>query len=255
MNINATTVKNKNLELIVVDDYEKMSQLASEQIFEEIKKKPDLLLSIATGSTPTRAYDILAEKSKIEPQAFNKIRIVKLDEWGGVPSDDPCTCEVYIQKHLIVPIKVSADRYISWESDPESPESEVERITEQVEKEGDIDVCVLGMGVNGHLGFNEPAIALKLKSHVAVLTDTTKKHAMAQEAEHEIKYGLTLGMGEIMRSKKIILLVNGSHKVEPFKQFLTEEITTNFPASMLWLHPNVTVICDKEAVPEMPEKI
>lgn len=249
------TIKNESLELIIAEDYEKMSQIASEQILSEIKNNPELLLSIATGSTPTRAYDLLAQKYKSEPQTFDKVRMIGLDEWGGVPNDDPCTCLVYIKEHLTNPMNIPDERFTSWDSDPKDPESEVERITKLTEKEGDIDVCILGMGVNGHLGFNEPADSLKLKPHIAELTDTTKKHTMAQEAEHEIKYGLTLGMGEIMRSKKIILLVNGSHKVEPFKQFLSQKITSKFPASILWLHPNVTVICDKEALPETPSKI
>jgi len=152
-------------------------------------------------------------------------------------------------------MNIPAKRFISWDSNPQDPSTEVERITKLLEKEGDIDVCILGMGINGHLGFNEPSDSFKLKPHIAELTDTTKKHTMAQEAKHEIKYGLTLGMGEIMRSKKIILLVNGAHKIDPFKRFLSQKITSEFPASILWLHPNVTVICDKEAMPEIPQNI
>ena len=107
------------------------------------------------------------------------------------------------------------------------------------------------MGVNGHLGFNEPAEHLSASPHIAKLTDTTKKHTMALEAEHEIKYGLTLGMNDIMRSKKILLVVNGSHKEEPFKKFLSRKISTQFPVTMLWMHPNITVVCDKEVVPDI----
>ncbi|MEI7497857.1 MAG: 6-phosphogluconolactonase [Candidatus Falkowbacteria bacterium] len=249
------TVRNLSLELIVASDYEKMSQLATKKIFKEIKLNPKLLISLATGSTPTRAYDLLAEKSKKEPKIFNKVRMIGLDEWGGVPNNDPCTCLEYIMEHLTGPMNIPTKRFTSWDSDPQDPAKEVERVTKALEKEGDIDVCILGMGVNGHLGFNEPTDSLKLKPHIAELTDTTKKHTMAQEAEHEIKYGLTLGMGEIMRSKKVILLVNGAHKVEPFKIFLSQKISAQFPASILWLHPNVTVFCDEDAVPEMPIKI
>jgi galactosamine-6-phosphate isomerase len=240
----------KGLKLIVAEDYEKMSQIASEQIISEIRQNPELLISIATGSTPTRAYDLIAQKYESEPRIFEKVRMIGLDEWGGVPNEDPCTCLVYIKEHLTDPMNISAERFTYWNSDPRDPEKEVERIMKALEREGEIDVCILGMGVNGHLGFNEPADEFKLKPHIADLTETTKKHTMALEAEHEIKYGLTLGMGEIMRSKKIILLVNGSHKVEPFKQFLSQKITPKFPSSILWLHPDFTVICDREAVPE-----
>lgn len=247
--------QNKNLKLIIAEDYEKMSQIASRQILREIKQNPELFISIATGSTPTRAYNLLAQEYKKNPSVFDEVRLIGLDEWGGVPSDDPCTCRVYINKHLTGPMNITSKRFISWNSNPEDPEKELERITKKLKKEGNIDVCILGMGVNGHLGFNEPADSLKLKPHIAELTDTTKKHTMARVAKHEIKYGLTLGVGEIMRSKKIILLVNGPHKVKPFKQFLSQKITSKFPASILWLHPNVTVICDKKAAPKTPIKI
>lgn len=242
------------VELLVLGDYEKMSQLAAEKMHAEIEQKPDLLLCTATGSTPTRAYDLLVENRKTHPSAFEKLRMIKLDEWGGIPADDPATCETYLQKHLVQPLNIAPERFISFQSNPAKPKQEIKRVAKQLKEAGDIDLCILGMGVNGHLGFNEPATALKAGAHIAKLTDTTKKHTMAQEAEHEIGYGLTLGLNDIMRSKKIILLVNGSHKIEPFKKFLSGKITSRFPASMLWMHPNVTVICDKEAVPELPKK-
>jgi galactosamine-6-phosphate isomerase len=240
----------KGMEIVVADDYELMSQYGAEQIFKNIKNKPDLLMCTATGSTPTRAYDLLAAKMEDDSNAFDKLRIIKLDEWGGIPEDDPATCETYLRKHLIEPMKITPDRFTSFKSNPDNPKQEIERIAKKLEQEGDIDICILGMGVNGHLGFNEPTEELKPNAHVAELEETTMKHTMAQEAEHEIKYGLTLGMDDIMRSKKIILMVNGVHKQEPFKRFISEEPSSRFPVSMLSKHPNVTVICDKEAFPE-----
>lgn len=239
-----------DMEIIIAEDYEQMSQLGADQMYELIKDKPDSLICIATGSTPTRAYDLLAAKLKDEPAATGKLRIIKLDEWGGIPSDDPATCETYIKKHLVDPLQVTSDRFVSFESDPKNPEQEIQRIADVLEKEGRIDLCILGMGINGHLGFNEPAEFLNPDAHIATLTDTTKKHTMAQEAEHEIKYGLTLGMKDIMHSKMIILMVNGTAKQEPFKKFLSGEIKSQFPASLLCLHPNMIVLCDREVVPD-----
>jgi len=193
----------------------------------------------------------LPKKYDDEPEVFSGVRFIKLDEWGGIPMDDPATCEVYLQEHLISPLQIEASRFVSWNSIPEDPNQEVKRISNMFADEGDIDLCILGMGVNGHLGFNEPAEFLRPSAHVAELTETTKKHTMAQKAEHGIQYGLTLGMNDIMRSKKILLLVNGSHKEKPFKEFLAGKITTKFPTTMLWMHPNVTVVCDKEVVPNI----
>ena len=250
-NNNFERIKINGLEIIIADDYEQMSQFGADQIFNNLKNKEDLLICTATGSTPTRAYDLLAAKFDSNPEVFDKIRMIKLDEGGGIPGDDTATCETYLQKHLVAPLNIDSDRFISFESNPDNPEQEIKQVAKKLDQEGDIDLCILGMGVNGHLGFNEPASFLKPNAHVAELADTTKKHTMAQEAQHEIKYGLTLGMSDIMRSKKIILLVNGEHKQESFRQFLSGKITSQFPASMLCMHPNVTVFCDREAVPDI----
>ncbi len=241
----------KNLCLVVADDFEQMSDYSANLIYDEIHHKKDLLICTATGSTLTKTYDLLSTKYNENSYTFENIRIIKLDEWGGIPMSDPATCEVYLQKHLLSPLNIDSSRFISFASNPDNPEQEIKRISEKFSKEGDIDLCILGMGVNGHLGFNEPAEHLSTNAHIAKLADTTKKHTMALEAEHEIKHGLTLGMNDIMRSKKILLVVNGSHKEEPFKKFLSGEITTKFPVTMLWMHPNVTVVCDREVIPDI----
>lgn len=235
------------LEFIVAPDFEVMSKIAAEAMYRDILAKPNMLFCAATGATPTVAYDLLAEKYSDNPRAFADLRVLKLDEWGGIPMDDAATCEVFLNEHLNNPLHINKERFISWQSDPADPQAEVERIQGELKKRGQIDLCILGMGVNGHLGFNEPAKALHPFAHVAALTETTKKHTMAQRATHKIGYGLTLGLADIMNSKKIILLVNGEAKKEPMKRFLSGDITAEFPASMLWMHPNVTVICDEAA--------
>lgn len=241
----------KKLELVIAEDYEQMSSFSSNLIYNEIRNKKDLLICTATGSTPTRTYGLLAKKFEENPQIFKEIRIIKLDEFGGIPMNDPATCETYLQKHIVAPLNIDSSRYISFNSNPDNPEFEIERISEELNDSGDIDLCILGMGVNGHLGFNEPADVLHANIHIAKLADTTKKYGIALQSEHEIKYGLTLGMNEIMRSKNILLLVNGKHKQEPFKKFLSAEITTQLPATMLWMHPNVTVVCDRDAMTDV----
>ena len=95
-----------------------MSQKAADLMSDEIRNKPDLLLCTATGATPTTAYDMLAAKKSEELNLFDKLRIIKLDEWGGLPMDDPATCEVFLNEHLVDPLNIPADRFISWISNP-----------------------------------------------------------------------------------------------------------------------------------------
>jgi galactosamine-6-phosphate isomerase len=232
--------------LHVAENYEEMSRAAAMTLTEELRTNPNLLLCAATGSTPTRTYELLTARMKEEPDLFHNLQLLKLDEWGELPMKDAGTCETYLQKYLIKPLKIPAARYLSFQSQA-NPETECARIDRLLEKVGPIDVCVLGLGLNGHLGLNEPADALQPKAHRAELDPGTLQHSMLQQAAIPIRYGLTLGMGQLLQAKKIILLVNGAHKAAALQQLFSRRITTRFPASFLWLHPQVICFCDQTA--------
>jgi galactosamine-6-phosphate isomerase len=213
----------------------------------ELRAKPDLLLCAATGATPTRAYELFAARRRYQPPLFNSLRLVKLDEWGQLPMDDPGSCETYLQRHLVQPLEISPSRYLSFQSQA-NPESECARITQALDEAGPIDVCVLGLGVNGHIGFNEPAESLQGAPHRSKLASSSLRHEMLRDVKVPISYGLTLGMSHLLQSRKILLLVTGSHKVAAMKQLLSRRISSYFPASFLWLHSDVTCICDGAAL-------
>jgi len=229
-------------------DYQEMSGNAASIVLEEIQKKPGLLLCAATGSSPEGLYRELAATADRTPELFNRLRILKLDEWGGVPENHPVTCEYFIQNIILKPLRIPTDRYISFASDPESLELESGRIRSCILSEGPIDICILGLGKNGHLGLNEPAPRLEPYSHVTELTDTSLEHSMIASLEHKPSYGLTLGMQEILSSGKIIMLVAGRGKKEVAENLMEGKISTQLPASFLWLHPNVECLVDSEVL-------
>jgi galactosamine-6-phosphate isomerase len=233
--------------LFVAADYEAASFRMAELVIAALRARPDMLLCAATGSSPTRTYEMLAERYPSEPGLFTRLRLIKLDEWGGLPPDDPGTCESYLRRHLVDPLHIAADRYHTFSGDATDAEAECRRIDQSLHSQGPVHLCVLGLGVNGHLGFNEPADALHPGPHVAPLTEQSLAHPMVRHARGRIRYGLTLGMGDILRAEKILLLVNGRHKRESLRRLLTPEVSTRFPASFLWLHRDVTVLCDTEA--------
>jgi galactosamine-6-phosphate isomerase len=224
-----------------------MSRRAADFIVEQIRSKPDLLMCVATGSSPKRAYELLAEKRRDDPQLFDRLRVLKLDEWGGLPPDHPGTCETYVRRLLIEPLGVSSERYLTFRGDAADPEAECERVREMLLRHGPIDLCVLGLGLNGHLGMNEPADELTLGPHVAPLSAETAQHSMIRNANPPVRFGLTLGMGDLLRSRRILLLVNGGAKREACRRLMSGRVTTQFPASFLWLHGGVTCLCDREA--------
>jgi len=224
-----------------------MSRRAAELILTNLRENSRLLLAAATGSTPTLTYEILAEMARPEPQLFREMRLIKLDEWGGLAMDDPATCEVYLQKRLVKPLCITPDRYLAWESDPTEPHTECDRIAGLLAEHGPIDLCVLGLGANGHLAFNEPGDDLSPGPHIARLTETSLEHPMLQAARQEPTYGLTVGMADILQSRRILLLVSGAHKARQLYRLALGAVSTRFPASFLLLHPNVTLLCDREA--------
>ena len=146
---------------------EALARRASNVILEAVRTRPDLLLCLASGSTPTRAYDLVALRAREDPSPFERVRLLKLDEWAGLAMDDPATCEVYLRQHVVEPLGLTPERYIAFRGDAIALDAECAHIAGLLEEQGPIDLCVLGLGVNGHLGLNEPGPELHPGPHVA----------------------------------------------------------------------------------------
>jgi galactosamine-6-phosphate isomerase len=240
-------MRNGNFELTITKDYEQMSRVASDLLANQIRAKPDALVCLATGSSPKRLYELVVERGRSGQIPCGRLRILKLDEWGGMSMDDPRTCEWYVQEQFLRPLGISSERYQGFRSDAEDPAKECQRIAEWLRGAGPIDVCILGLGINGHLGLNEPGSILEPYAHVAQLTPATLGHSMLQTPSRRPTYGLTLGLAEILHARHILLLVHGSHKAEQMRRLMARQISCDFPASMLWMHPSVTCVCVRDA--------
>jgi galactosamine-6-phosphate isomerase len=226
-------------------DYEALSKAAAEHIFETLRRKPDASVCLPTGSTPKRTYEILAEMNRSNGDVFKSARIVKLDEWSGLEENHPATCEFFLQERVLEPLGIGANQYISFKSNALDPVAECARVQKELDHLGSIDLCILGLGANGHLGFNEPAKELNPMVHLADLADRTRQHSMVADEKVKPKFGYTLGMAQLLGSKQILILVSGAHKKEQLRRLLEPTVETEFPASFLWLHPNVLLFCDQ----------
>ncbi len=231
----------------VCGDHETMSRAAAACIAHELARQPALLICLATGSTPARAYELLGARARRTPDRFRQVRVLKLDEWAGLSKNDPGSSEAYLQQRVVQPWGVSQSSFVGFASDPKRAKSECHRIQRWLDRHGPIDLCVLGLGANGHLGFNEPGRVLWPSAHRARLTRQTRAHAMVAHAVVKPKYGLTLGMADILQARRILLLVSGAPKRRALKRLLRGEISTQFPASLLRLHPRTTLLCDRAA--------
>ncbi|MFO0915362.1 MAG: 6-phosphogluconolactonase [Pirellulales bacterium] len=238
------------IQTLVYSDHESMSVRAAERIEQQLRYKPGSLLCLATGHTPMLSYDMLAARVLSEPELGREVRVVKLDEWGGLAMDDPASCEVFLQTSLILPLGWH-DRYLAFDGQASDFDNECARIARVLEAEGPIDLCVLGLGLNGHLGFNEPAAYLQPHAHVANLSHTSLTHTMLTQTATRPSCGLTLGIADLLQSRQILLLVSGAAKRPVVERLLSGRITTEFPASMLLTHPHATLMCDEAAWPEI----
>lgn len=237
------------MNLQIAKDYAAMSARAADYIVAELKVRPDLLLCASAGGTPTGPYEQLAIRYARAPHLFKKMRVVQIDEWVGPPPTHPATCRSDLQTKLLSPLRIEPPRFRGYKSNAADPHRESKSMSQWLAKNGPIDICILGLGLNGHIAMNEPGDELVPHAHVSRLTRQSQQHSMLAALKRKPRYGLTLGMAEILSSRKILLLVSGTTKTNILKRTLQERVTTRLPASFLHLHPAVTVLCDRAAAP------
>jgi galactosamine-6-phosphate isomerase len=230
------------------EDYDSLSAQAAALVISEIAEKKNLLLCAATGTSPIGLYAELVRKSATDPALFQALRVIQLDEWGGIVENDPGSCAQYLRTRLLDPMGIASERFMSFASTPSDPVEECKRVRSQLDQHGPIDVCILGLGINGHIGFNEPGASLMPQCHVARLSDESRRHAMVQSLNPIPQFGLTLGMQEILASRRIVLLVAGAGKRQAIAGVLAGEVSPTLPASFLWLHQNVDCLIDQQAI-------
>lgn len=232
------------MKITYLADYASMSKRAAEIVQQEVLKNPSLLFCAATGGSPTGMYAEMAKNKSI----FHEMRVVKMDEWGIIPLSHPDSCETYLMNHLLNPLEIDSSRYTSFDTVPPVLEAECHRMQQFVEANNPMDICILGLGKNGHIAFNEPAEFLQPYFHKALLAETTIQHDPSLGQGPEPAYGLCMGMQDILHSKKIIFLVTGKGKQAAFNRIMEKKIGTDCPASLLWLHPNVECLVDQSVI-------
>lgn len=197
-----------------------------------------LSLCAATGNSTLGVYKSLQVNNTATPAVYRNMKVITLDEWVGLSINDEKSCSHYLQQHLIDPLGIAFGNFIAFNGSAANPEEECANMRNQLAKLGPFDICLLGLGKNGHLGFNEPN-EFQDYCHVAPLTQTSITHQMIEGSHIVPEFGLTLGMREILASRSIIIMVSGEGKEEAKRAFFSKKITRSCPASMLWGHPQV----------------
>ena len=238
------------MNVIVCDHYEEMSRRAADIVADIIKARPDCLLGLATGSTPVGMYDELVRRCEAGELDFSAVRSVNLDEYYPISPENAQSYRYFMNKNLFDRVNIDKANTAVPNGAAEDPEAECRAYEEKLAALGQVDVQVLGIGQNGHIGFNEPGETLHPLTHLTALTESTIKANARFFSEGEVMptAALTMGMGTILRAKKIIILANGEAKADAIATLLSGMLTTACPASFLNLHADVTVICDHAAM-------
>jgi glucosamine-6-phosphate deaminase len=238
------------VKISIKSDYREMSKEAAGIVADAIRAKPNLVLGLATGSTPLGMYKELIRIHKEEGLDFSQVVTFNLDEFCGVSPNDKQSYHYYMYENLFSHININPQNIHIPDGNVEEAEEFCRIYDKMIEEHGPIDLQVLGIGRNGHIGFNEPADKLAVDTHVTPLAEETRRviSNFFDKWENVPKKAITMGLGAIMKAKKILLLANGKKKVDIMRKFIKDRhVTTKLPASFLHLHPNVTVVMDKEA--------
>ena len=237
-------------------DYETMSRKAADLIAAQVILKPRCVLGLATGSSPIDVYKNLILKYKAGDLDFSEVHTVNLDEYVGLEGTDPNSYRYFMNAYLFDHINI--DKFSTHVEDgmAKDPEEECARYEALIRSLGGVDLQLLGIGNNGHIGFNEPADSFARGTHLENLTESTiqANSRLFESIDQVPRKALTMGIQTIMHAEKILLIASGSAKADAMRDSFFGEITPRVPASALQLHHDVTVVADEEALAKCPIK-
>ncbi len=245
--------KVKNMRIFVTEDYKDLSKKAADIIAAQVILKPSSVLGLATGSTPVGMYGELVKKYRAGELDFGEIKTANLDEYAGLEPTHEQSYRYFMQKNLFDHVNIRPQNTHVPNGASKNPEEECKEYDRILDGLGGVDIQVLGIGHNGHIGFNEPSEAFERDTHVVELQKSTidANSRFFSSVDEIPKKAITMGIGSIMRARCILLLASGEGKAEIIKQALRGPITPYVPASVLQLHPNVIVVCDKGAASKL----
>lgn len=238
------------MKIIRAKDYNDMSRKAANIISAQVIMKPDCVLGLATGSTPIGAYAELVSMYERGDLDFSQVTTINLDEYKGLTKENDQSYFYFMNEHLFSKVNVNKERtFLPDGTEPDSAKAcgDYNQIIADV---GGADLQLLGLGHNGHIGFNEPADCFAPQTHCVDLTESTIKanQRFFASIDEVPKQAYTMGVGTIMKAKRILVVVSGADKAQIVKDAFFGPITPQVPASVLQLHRNVTVVADEAAL-------
>lgn len=234
---------------IICENYDEMSKAAASIVASQLILKPDCILGLATGSTPVGMYNILADMNKKGEIDFSNVKSFNLDEYYKIEPKNDQSYHYFMNENLFSKVNIKKENTHILDGLADDPQKECAKFDEMIKQSGGIDLQILGIGRNGHIGFNEPDSELDANTHLTSLTESTiEANSVFFESRDKMPtQALTMGIGSILSAKTIIIMANGESKKAAVEKLVNGNITTSLPASLLKVHPDVILICDKAA--------
>jgi len=244
------------MRIIETKDYNDMSKKAANILSAQVIMKPDCVLGLATGSTPIGTYEKLVEWYEKGDLDFSQVTSVNLDEYKGLDRKNDQSYYYFMHEHLFNHVNIKEENTNVPDGTQPDGEKECARYEELIRSLGGVDLQLLGLGHNGHIGFNEPADAFDKTTHCVDLTESTieaNKRFFAS-ADEVPRQAYTMGIGTIMQAKKILIIVSGEDKADIVRDAFFGPVTPRVPASILQMHSDVTLVADEAALSKIQDK-
>ena len=232
-----------------------LADAASDMIIAAVATKPTALLCFATGDSPKLTYQLVVQKAESQNIDFTKCFIIGLDEWMNIEPGNSGTCHYFLHQYLLDPLGIHSSRVHLFDGLTKDEQRECEKMNQLIKDLGGIDLMVVGVGMNGHIGFNEPGTAENSETHVAVLDDTTRTVGKKYfQTAVPITRGITLGLKQVMEARTVLMIANGKKKAPVIRRLLEEPITVELPASLIRRHSGSILAIDEEAASELQKE-
>ena len=237
------------MRIIVCENYEELSEKAAQIVASQIILKPDCTLGLATGATPVGLYDKLIERFNRGELDFSLVKTFNLDEYYPIKRANTQSYYHFMWEHLFSRVNINPENTHIPDGEAPDPAAECARYEKMIAAEGGVDLQILGIGKNGHIGFNEPGTPLDSRTHLTDLTSSTiNANSRYFDSPDDVpKQALTMGVATILKAKKIVLVASGASKSRAVSELIAGGVNPDMPASALNTHPDVVLICDKNA--------
>jgi glucosamine-6-phosphate isomerase len=240
------------MKVLVFKNYDQMCRAAADLIVDQVKRKPNSLLCFPSGDSPTGIFKYLIADSNEKKVDFSECYFVGLDEWVGMSKDDEGSCTHFLNKNFFTPMQINPDKIQFFDACAQNLDAACTAMDDFIKEKGPIDIMLVGVGINGHIGLNEPGTDFDLYSHHSSLAPVTISVAQKYfKKETPLREGITLGLKHLEEANTAVLIAAGIKKAEIIAEALQGDVTEQLPASIFQAHPSAYVLLDEDAASKL----